>query len=150
MELKILIDNKENNQSIITEIKKYIEIKRTGLLFGDYMIQVNSLTAPVIIKRLKNHDDFLKVLLDPTKDINNNNKFFKGLKRVTQNNKDVILLIEDEEFYKKLFSGPIRNKVIKLEILYPNMKIVPISETITAKYIYLTLIYRAKKFYSNL
>lgn len=149
MELKILIDNKETNQDIINEIKKYISVERTGLLFGDYIIQVNSLTVPVVIKRLKNHDDLLKVLLDPTKDVNNNNIFFKGLKRTIENNRDIILLVEDEEFYKKLFSGQLRNKVMQLEAIYPNLKIVPISETITAKYIYLTLYYRAKKFYKN-
>ncbi|MFR0001826.1 ERCC4 domain-containing protein [Intestinibacter bartlettii] len=146
MKFKILIDRKENDKYIIQQLNKFTKIERKGLLFGDYIAEVNTLTVPVIIKRLSNYEDFFNTLLDPKKDINNNNTFFKGFKRAAENNKDIILLVEDERFYKKLFSDEIRNKVMQLEALYPNLKIVPISKTITAKYIYLTLYYRAKNF----
>ena len=146
MKFKILIDRKENDKYIIQQLNKFTKIERKGLLFGDYIAEVNTLTVPVIIKRISNYEDFFNTLLDPKKDINNNNTFFKGFKRAAENNKDIILLVEDERFYKKLFSDEIRNKVMQLEALYPNLKIVPISKTITAKYIYLTLYYRAKNF----
>ena len=117
MEFKILIDRKENDKYIIQQLNKFTKIERKGLLFGDYIAEVNTLTVPVIIKRLSNYEDFLNVLLDPTKDINNNNRFFKGFKRAYSNKNEIILLVEDEEFYKKLFSGSMRNQVIKLETL---------------------------------
>lgn len=149
MEFKILIDRKENDKYIIQQLNKFTKIERKGLLFGDYIAEVNTLTVPVIIKRLSNYEDFLNVLLDPTKDINNNNRFFKGFKRAYSNKNEIILLVEDEEFYKKLFSGSMRNQVIKLESIYPKLKIVPISKKITSQYIYLVLYYRAKKYINH-
>lgn len=149
MKFKILIDKKESDKEIIEQLGKYTKIERKGLLFGDYMAEVKTLTVPVIIKRLTNYNDFLNVLLDPKKDINDNNLFFKGFKRAYSNKNEIILLVEDEEFYKKLFSGSMRNQVIKLESIYPKLKIVPISKKITPQYIYLVLYYRAKKIYKN-
>ena len=102
MKFKILIDRKENDKYIIQQLNKFTKIERKGLLFGDYIAEVNTLTVPVIIKRLSNYEDFFNTLLDPKKDINNNNTFFKGFKRAAENNKDIILLVEDERFYKKL------------------------------------------------
>lgn len=151
MEYKIFVSKEDkNNDHIVNALMKHgVEVERIGrLLIGDYLIQVGTLTVPVQIKRLNSYEDFLNTLLDENLNVNGVNEFIKRLDRAKQNNTKVILLVEDDSFYSKLFleESNIKDRVLKLEALYPNLNIVSIDKNFTGEYIYSTLYLRLMEF----
>lgn len=151
MDFKILIDKKEsNNEHILKEFNTYsVSSEKQGLLLGEYAIKINDTILPVAIKRIENYLKFKEVFCDHKIDPNKNNKFFRDIKRASENGTEIILLVEDLLFLNKLFSdAPLRNKVIELETNY-NIKIVPIDKKLTGKYIYLIAHYKTKNHLKN-
>lgn len=147
MKYKIIVSKEDhNNEHIINELmKRNIEIEKIGrLLIGDYLIQANTLSVPIQIKRIKSYEEFLNTLFDNKLNANGVNEFIKRLNRAKENNTKVILLIEDKEFYSKLFKeeSNIKDKVLKLEALYPNLSVVAIDREFIGEYIYTTLYMR--------
>ncbi len=152
MKFKILIDKKEsNNEHILKDFEKYkVPIEKTGLLLGDYAIQISTIVLPVVIKRMKDYQEFKNVFMDKKMDVNKNNSFFKDIKRAHKTGKEVILLVEDNFFMDRVFKDEkVRNKVIELETTYKNLRIVPISKNLTGKYIYLIAHFKAKNRFNN-
>lgn len=144
MEYKVIVSEEDkNNDHIVNElIRQGVTVEKIGrLLIGDYLIQVNTLTVPVQIKRIKSYEDFLNTLFDDNLNVNGVNEFIKRLNRAKENKTKVILLIEDSNFYPKLFSekNSIKDKVLKLEALYPNLNVVAIDKKFIGEYIYTTL-----------
>lgn len=152
MKFKILIDKKEsNNEHILKDFEKYkVPIEKTGLLLGDYAIQISTIVLPVVIKRMKDYQEFKNVFMDKKMDVNKNNSFFKDIKRAHKTGKEVILLVEDNFFMDRVFKDEkVRNKVIELETTYKNLRIVPISKNLTGKCIYLIAHFKAKNRFNN-
>lgn len=155
MKYKIIVseEDKDNDHIVNVLMKQDIEVEKKGrLLIGDYIIQVNSLVLPVTIKRLKSYEDFLNTLLDDNLNVNGVNEFIKRLNRAKENNTRVILLVEDKEFYSKLFieESNIKAKVLKLEALYPNLNVVAIDKEFIGEYIYTTLYMRIIEYYKEM
>lgn len=155
MEFKIIVSKEDkNNDHIVNSLIKHgVTIEKIGrLLIGDYLVQVGTLTVPVQIKRLNSYEDFLNALLDEKLNVNGVNEFIKRLDRAKQNNTKVILLIEDDSFYSKLFleESNIKDRVLKLEALYPNLNIVAIHKDFIGEYIYSTLYLRLMEFCKNM
>lgn len=155
MKYKIIVSEEDkNNDHIVNALMKQdIEVEKRGrLLIGDYIIQVNSLVLPVTIKRLKSYEDFLNTLLDDKLNVNGVNEFIKRLNRAKENNTRVILLVEDKEFYSKLFieKSNIKAKVLKLEALYSNLNVVAIDKEFIGEYIYTTLYMRLIEYYKEM
>lgn len=151
MEYKIIVSEEDrNNEHIVNELMKQgVKVEKIGrLLIGDYLVQVGTLTVPVQIKRLNSYEDFLNTLLDENLNVNGVNEFIKRLDRAKQNNTKVVLLIEDDSFYSKLFleESNIKDRVLKLEALYPNLNIVAIDKNLIGEYIYSTLYLRLIEF----
>ena len=147
MEYKIIVseEDKNNDHIVNTLIRHDVTVEKIRrLLIGDYLVQVGTLTLPVQIKRLNSYEDFLNTLLDENLNVNGVNEFIKRLDRAKQNNTKVVLLVEDDSFYSKLFleESNIKDKVLKLEALYPNLNIVAIDKKLTGEYIYSTLYLR--------
>ena len=106
MEYKIIVSEEDkNNDHIVNALMKHgVEVERIGgLLIGDYLIQVGTLSVPVQIKRLNSYEDFIQTLFDAKLNANGVNEFIKRLDRAKSNKTKVILLIEDSNFYSKLF-----------------------------------------------
>lgn len=151
MDYKIIVSEEDrNNDHIVNALMKQgVTVEKVRrLLIGDYLVQVGTLTVPVQIKRLNSYEDFLNTLLDENLNVNGVNEFIKRLDRAKQNNTKVVLLIEDDSFYSKLFleENNIKDKVLKLEALYPNLNIVAIDKNFTGQYIYSTLYLRLMEF----
>lgn len=151
MEYKIIVSEEDyNNDHIVYElIKRNIKIEKVKrLLIGDYIIQVNTLVLPITIKRVKSYADLLNNLFDDNLNVNGVNEFIKRLNRAKENNTKVILLVEDKEFYSKLFieKSNIKAKVLKLEALYPNLNVVAIDKEFIGEYIYTTLYMRLMEY----
>lgn len=152
MDFKFLIDKKEShNEHILKDFKEYkVPTETTGLLLGDYAIQTSTTVLPVVIKRMKNYQEFKDNFMDRKVDVNKNNSFLKDIKRANQSNKEVILLVEDTFFMDRVFDDKqIRNKVIELETTYQNLRIIPISGNLTGKYLYLIAYYKVKNLFKN-
>lgn len=151
MKYKIVVslEDKNNDHIVNNLIKRGVEIEQVGrLLLGHYLISVNTITVPVQIKRLNSYEDFLNRLFDENLNVNGVNEFIKRLDRAKQNKTEVILLVEDDSFYSKLFleESNIKDKVLRLEALYPNISIVAIDKSFTGEYIYSTLYLRLMEF----
>lgn len=151
MKYKVFIseEDKNNDHIVDTLMKQGVEVEKVRrLLIGDYLVQVGTLTVPVQIKRLNSYEDFLNTLLDENLNVNGVNEFIKRLDRAKQNNTKVILLVEDDSFYSKLFleESNIKDRVLKLEALYPNLNIVAIDKNFIGEYIYSTLYLRLIEF----
>lgn len=152
MNFKILIDKREShNEHILKDFKEYeVPTEITGLLLGDYAIQTSTIVLPVVIKRMKNYQEFKDNFMDRKVDVNKNNSFLKDIKRANQTDKEVILLVEDTFFMDRLFDDKkTRNKVIELETIYQNLRIIPISGNLTGKYLYLMAHYKVKNLFKN-
>ena len=151
MQYKIFVSREDrSNDHIVNELMKHdIPVEKIGrLLIGDYLIQVGTLTVPVQIKRLNSYEDFIQTLFDENLNVNGVNEFIKRLDRAKQNNTKVILLVEDSNFYSKLFSDKkdIKDRVLNLEALYPNLNIVSIDKKHIGEYIYSTLYLRLMEY----
>lgn len=151
MEYKIIVSEEDkNNDHIVNALMKHgVEVERIGgLLIGDYLIQVGTLSVPVQIKRLNSYEDFIQTLFDAKLNANGVNEFIKRLDRAKSNKTKVILLIEDSNFYSKLFldKKDIKDRVLNLEALYPNLNIVAIDKDFIGEYIYSTLYLRLKEY----
>ena len=151
MEYKIFVSKEDkNNDHIINELIKHdVTVEKVGrLLIGDYLVQIGTITVPVQIKRLNSYEDFIKTLFDDNLNANGVNEFIKRLDRAKSNKTKVILLIEDSNFYSKLFleKKDIKDRVLNLETLYSNLNIVAIDKNFTGEYIYSTLYLRLMEF----
>lgn len=152
MKFKILIDKKEsNNEHILKDFEKYkVPIEKTGLLLGDYAIQISTIVLPVVIKRMKDYQEFKNVFMDKKWTLIKTTLFLKTLKEPIKQGKRIILLVEDNFFMDRVFKDEkVRNKVIELETTYKNLRIVPISKNLTGKYIYLIAHFKAKNRFNN-
>lgn len=151
MQYKIFVSEEDRNNDHIVHalMKQGVEVERIGrLLIGDYLVQVGTLTVPVQIKRLNSYEDFIQTLFDEDLNVNGVNEFIKRLDRAKSNKTKVILLIEDNNFYSKLFSDKkdIKDRVLNLEALYPNLSIVAIDKKHIGEYIYSTLYLRLMEY----
>lgn len=154
---KVTVDTREkDNRHIVDKFKtNNIDVDNKAMLIGDYGIQSNTYTLPVVIERKGSLDELIGNLLDREKDVNGCNRFTRELNRAKENNTKVILLIEDKDFYYKLLVGEYRSKVnpkairgmiMSLEAKYPNLSIVGIDKNTSASYIHTTLYYHLRQY----
>lgn len=151
MQYKVYVSQEDKgNDHIVNELIKHdVTVEKIGrLLIGDYLVQVGTLTVPVQIKRLNSYEDFIQTLFDEDLNVNGVNEFIKRLDRAKSNKTKVILLIEDSDFYSKLFldEKDIKDRVLNLEALYPNLSIVAIDKKHIGEYIYSTLYLRLMEY----
>lgn len=155
---KLIIDSREKEIDHITSkfLSNRISYDVRGLSIGDYRIQSDTYSPPVVIERKGSLDELIGNLLDKDKDNEGNNRFMRELLRSSKTvpKTKVILLIEDKNYYEKLLKGDyksnvhpnaIRGMIMSLEAKYPNLSIAAIDKKYSASYIHTTLYYHLRQ-----
>ena len=155
---KIIIDSREKQVDHITSkfLSNRILYDVRGLSIGDYRIQSDTYSPPVVIERKGSLDELIGNLLDKDKDNEGNNRFMRELIRASKTvpKTRIILLIEDKDYYEKLLKGDyrsevhpnaIRGMIMSLEAKYPNLSIVGVDKKLSASYIHSVLYYSLRE-----
>lgn len=146
---------KDNKEHILDIFEKHeIKYKIQSLSIGDYRIQSDTYSPPVVIERKGSLDELIGNLLDNVKDSGGNNRFIRELNRARDSKTRFILLIEDKDYYCKILKGEYKSKVnpnaikgmiMSLEAKYPNLSIVGVDKRASASYIHTTLYYHLRQ-----
>ena len=155
---KLIIDSREKEIDHITSkfLSNRILYDVRGLPIGDYRIQSDTYSPPIIVERKASLDELIGNLLSKDKDNEGNNRFTRELIRASKTvpKTRVVLLIEDKDYYEKLLKGDYRSKVnpkairamiMSLEAKYPNLSIVGVDKSVSASYIHTTLYYHLRQ-----
>ena len=155
---KLIIDSREKEiDHIISKLlSNRISYDVQGLSIGDYRIQSDTYSPPIVIERKASLDELIGNLLDKDKDNEGNNRFMREILRSSKTvpKTKVILLIEDKDYYEKLLKGDyksnvhpnaIKGMIMSLEAKYPNLSIVGVDKKYSASYINNVLYYHLRE-----
>lgn len=156
----IVVDTREQENGHILEAFKRNNIlyERRKLDTGDYAVEVNGELLPVRIERKNGVDEIVSNLIE-SKNGKSKNRFFRELDRVeAEGIEKLIILIEDEAFYRKILNheyrsratvSSIRGLLMSIEAKYKRVHLSGVDKSYMASYINSILYYHVKEYLKN-